>query len=113
MILDLSSLLWAKEMPFKSLVAAFGYYLPGMILLALFAVVIRMGLEEILKHISLGLARSRVWTVGCIAIWVFLVVKTEFCELTAKKIMWDKVISPPEAEAVKAEAKQLRQKTGR
>ena len=94
---DLSDLMWAKEMPHKDLVMRGLYHLPGILVLAGACVLIRMLLEEILKHVNGKLARARVITYFCVAFWLWAVLFTPWTDQIARGIRWDRVVEPPVA----------------
>ncbi|MBI2945210.1 MAG: hypothetical protein HYY25_13530 [Candidatus Wallbacteria bacterium] len=93
---DITDALWAKELPHKELLLAGLYHVPGGILVALGAVALRMVIEEVLKHISLGLARSRLWTALCVILWLVIMRTTTVSDSFAKKIRWNELF-PAEA----------------
>ncbi|MBI4870438.1 MAG: hypothetical protein HY814_02600 [Candidatus Riflebacteria bacterium] len=97
MFADFDDLLWAKEMPHKALVLACLYHLPGALVLAFGAVLIRMGMDEILQRIHRGMAVWRLWSILCILLWVAAVWGTTWTDSIARTILWDRVVAPPAA----------------
>lgn len=99
MLADIGDILWATDFSHKGTVLVALYHLPGAMLVGLGAVCLRMLIEEVLKHISLTLALSRIWTILCAVLWLIVMKTTPISDALARKIHWNQVIQLPGTEA--------------
>ncbi len=95
LLADFTDVLWMKELPHKELIFTALYNLPGALVLGLVAVVVRMMIEEVLKHISQGLSRSKLWSWLVVIGWIVALKTTSIGDTVARKIHWDQLIPPP------------------
>jgi hypothetical protein len=98
---DLNEVLWAKDLPHKQLLLVGLYHLPGAIVLGGVALLLRILIEEILRHIHQGLARHGIWTLGCVLLWLGVLLTTTASDTIARKILWNRIVEPPAASATR------------
>jgi hypothetical protein len=99
MLADLNDLFFSKEIPHRELLLIAAYHLPGAIVLGGCALFLRVLIEEILRHVSHKLAIARIWTIGCVALWLGAMLTTSASDSIAKKLGWNKIVTPPGASA--------------